>query len=862
MADQLERLREALAGHYEVDRLLGQGGMAFVYLARDAKHERSVAIKVLKPELGATIGAERFLREIRVAAQLQHPNILGLYDSGVADGLLYYVMPFIEGESLRDRLEREHQLPIEDALRIVRESAEALHYAHDRKIIHRDIKPENILLQGGHALVADFGIARAIESAGSKLTETGMAVGTPHYMSPEQSLGGDMDGRSDEYSLGCVLYEILVGQPPFDGPNAMAVLARHSLEQVPSMQVVRNSIPDAVEDATFRALEKTPADRYPSMKEFAEALAEAEAEASLLRTSARRANTPRTPQQIPIGTRRTTAKITRPGSTGHTPAAEFEAAEEPKPRRIWLIAGAVVALLAMAGAAWQFIGRGAQKAPPVAAGDLANRIAVLYFDSPSSDSLRVLADGLTEGLIRELTLVQGLVVTSANGVAQFRGRDVAPDSIGSTLKVGTLVEGGVEQEGKRVRVTVRLIDATSGATFERASFEQPSGSYLTLADSLAQRAALLLRQRLGTEIRLRAQQQRTTNPQAWVLVQRAEAFRRRVDSLARENPAAATTALDQADSLLRAAVLLDATWPEPLVLRGALASKRVRLARDPILATPILAQGLTAVEQALKLAPQDADALFQRGDLRYWRYILGLEPDALKAKQLLAAAQSDFELSTKINPNQAQAWASLSHLYNQAGSLSDVNLAARRAFEADAYLSNIDVVINRLYLSSYDLGQFTDAQHWCQEGARRFPADYRFTMCRLQLLTTRAEEPDVARAWKLRDSVSALAPESEREIWSLSAQMTVATVLARAKLTDSAGQVIIRSRGNQDIDPNRELLFEEAVAQVALGNNDAAFKALKVYWAANPNRQAGMIDNPGWEFQSLTTDPRWGRATP
>ena len=328
MADQLERLREALAGHYEVERLLGQGGMAFVYLARDTKHERRVAIKVLKPELSATIGAERFLREIRVAAQLQHPNILGLYDSGVADGLLYYVMPFIEGESLRDRLSREHQLPIEDAVRIVREAAEALHYAHERKIIHRDIKPENILLQGGHALVADFGIAKAVEAAsGQKLTETGMAVGTPHYMSPEQSLGGDMDGRSDEYSLGCVLYEVLVGQPPFDGPNAMAVLARHSLEQVPSMQVVRNSIPDAVEDATFRALEKTPADRYPSMKEFAEALGEAEAEASLLRTSARRANTPRTPQQVPIATRRTTAKIMRPGGGGTH--------RRRRPRRRW-----------------------------------------------------------------------------------------------------------------------------------------------------------------------------------------------------------------------------------------------------------------------------------------------------------------------------------------------------------------------------------------------------------------------------------------------------------------------------------------------------------------------------------------------
>ncbi len=400
MADQLERLQAALGDQYVVDRAVGQGGMAFVYLARDIKHERAVAIKVLKPELASTIGAERFLREIRVAAQLQHPNILGLYDSGAADGLLYYVMPFIEGESLRDRLSREHQLPIEDALRVVREAAEALQYAHEHKIIHRDIKPENILLQGGHALVADFGIAKAVESAtSSKLTETGMAVGTPHYMSPEQSLGGDMDGRSDQYSLGCVLYELLIGQPPFDGPNPMAVLARHSLEQVPSMQVVRPSIPDAVEDATFRSLEKTPADRYPTMREFIDALHEAEAEASLLRTSARRATGgPRTPQQVPIATRRTTARIMRPGGS-NTPTSAYpvEESEIPaNPRTKWLIGAAIVALLAVGGfAARRFMAGRATGNSPVAAGDDARRIAVMYFQSAGdNDSLRLLADGL------------------------------------------------------------------------------------------------------------------------------------------------------------------------------------------------------------------------------------------------------------------------------------------------------------------------------------------------------------------------------------------------------------------------------------------------------------------------------------
>ncbi len=274
MTAPFDRLKTALGDRYDLEREIGQGGMATVFLARDLKHDRKVAVKVLRAELSASLGADRFLREIRVAANLQHPNVLGLYDSGEHEGLLFYVMPFVDGESLRDRLTREQQLPIQDALQLTREAGEALQFAHTRGIIHRDIKPENILLLGGHALVADFGIARAFSQAGGeKLTQTGMAIGTPHYMSPEQSLGSEhVDARSDVYSLGCVLYELLIGQPPFTGPNAMAILARHSMEVVPSLQVVRPSVSDDLEDAVMRALEKTPADRFQTLKEFCECL--------------------------------------------------------------------------------------------------------------------------------------------------------------------------------------------------------------------------------------------------------------------------------------------------------------------------------------------------------------------------------------------------------------------------------------------------------------------------------------------------------------------------------------------------------------------------------------------------------------
>jgi serine/threonine-protein kinase len=235
----LDQLTAALADRYRIERELGAGGMATVYLAHDIRHDRKVALKVLKPELAAVIGATRFLTEIKTTANLQHPHILPLHDSGVVDGTVFYVMPLVQGQSLRDRLTRERQLPIPDAVRITSEVADALQYAHSHNVIHRDIKPENILLQDGHALVTDFGIALATRSADDRMTETGMSLGTPHYMSPEQAMGErDIDARSDVYALGCVLYEMLTGQPPFTGPTAQSIVAKVITEQpVPPSRV-------------------------------------------------------------------------------------------------------------------------------------------------------------------------------------------------------------------------------------------------------------------------------------------------------------------------------------------------------------------------------------------------------------------------------------------------------------------------------------------------------------------------------------------------------------------------------------------------------------------------------------------------
>jgi eukaryotic-like serine/threonine-protein kinase len=266
-----QRLETGLAGRYALERELGQGGMAVVFLARDLRHDRQVALKVLRPEISAEVGAERFLREIKLAAGLTHPHILPVFDSGDAGGLLFYVMPNMEGRSVRERLDREKQLPLEEALKITREVASALDYAHRHQVVHRDIKPENILLHEGAAMVADFGIGKALSGGGS-ITQTGMAVGTPAYMSPEQA-GGEstIDGRSDLYSLGCVLYEMLAGEPPFTGPTAQAIIAKRFVAPIPKVRATRD-IPEAVDEAVTRALSRTPVDRFPTAAEFAEAL--------------------------------------------------------------------------------------------------------------------------------------------------------------------------------------------------------------------------------------------------------------------------------------------------------------------------------------------------------------------------------------------------------------------------------------------------------------------------------------------------------------------------------------------------------------------------------------------------------------
>ena len=447
------RFTAALADRYTIVRELGAGGMATVYLCEDLKHKRKVALKLLRPDLAEALGAERFLREIETTAALHHPHILALYDSGNADGFLFYVMPYVEGESLRDRLNREKRLPLEDALLIAREVADALSYAHSRGVIHRDIKPENILLESGHAVVADFGIARAVTAAGSeRLTATGTSIGTPAYMSPEQAAGdAELDGRSDLYALACVLYEMLAGQPPFTGVTADVLVRQHLTVEAPPVTNFRPAVPTQVVAALQRALAKTPADRFNPVAQFSEAILSAG-------TSAR-----------PIAGRISRWRVTRVAAL----AAGFV-----------LAASAVAILVAR---------RGEQSDAAVSA----TSVAVLPFVDLSADrNSAYLGDGMAETLINALTNVPGLNVAARTSAFSFRDKATDVRDIGRKLGVATVLEGSVQKAGDHLRVTAQLIKTSDGLHLWSENFDRSAGDIFAVQDEVAHAVVTALRGKL------------------------------------------------------------------------------------------------------------------------------------------------------------------------------------------------------------------------------------------------------------------------------------------------------------------------------------------------------------------------------
>jgi len=620
MADSLALLKVALADRYAIERELGRGGMATVYLAHELKHERRVALKVLHPELAATIGPSRFLQEIRVTSRLQHPHILPVFDSGESSGQLWYTMPFVEGESLRQRLTREKQLPVAQALRMTEDVAAALVYAHGQGVIHRDIKPENILLKGEQAVVADFGIARAIDAAGGGLlTETGLALGTPAYMSPEQAAGErGVDGRSDTYSLACVLYEMLAGEPPFTGATAQVILARHSLDPVPSLRTARRTVPAGMEQAIVRALAKVPADRYASAAEFTAAL-------------------------------------------GASTAAAASGTASPRRRATRLAIGGGLALgvtlLLLGGLnVWGLRHRKPGPAAPVRVQSL----AVLPLENLSNDSIQ-LADGMTEAVITDLGRISALRVISRTAVMRYKGTTKSAQEIARALGVDAVLEGGVQRAGDSLRVDLRLISAVSGYQLWAQRFDEAMEKRFAVEDAISRSLVSALKLSVTSSEERQLRTPPTTNAEAYDYFLRGK-IHARTETLGEDSVAI---------ELFKHAVALDPRFAAAYAeLAHAYGLRILWFVPGDLDA---FEKGLVAVEQALRLDPDLAEAHYARA------WLLATPAGHWALEQAI----QEFRRAIELNPNFADAHDWLGVMYWHIGLLEKAADEFRKVLAGD-----------------------------------------------------------------------------------------------------------------------------------------------------------------------------------
>jgi len=634
MTSERDRLQAALLGRYRLERELGRGGMATVYLAQDLKHDRRVALKILRPELAHALGPERFLREIRVTASLDHPHILPLLDSGHAAGLLYYLMPYVEGESLRDRLSREAQLPFEQALQIAREVADALAYAHRRGVVHRDIKPENILLAGGHARVADFGIARALTAAGGEsLTETGLAIGTPAYMSPEQA-GGEpaVDGRSDVYALGCVLYEMLAGHPPFTGASAYEVLARHALDPLPSLSAARPGVPPAVERAIASALAKTAVDRFPTADRFAAALSPDE-------------------------------------SAGTIAAAAPPAPRRWTPVRRWATLGLLAAAI---GGALVVVRPGRNAAGPAGAAYDRTTIAVLPFQNLGGEEEHAyFAGGLHDELLTQLSKVASLRVISRTSVMRYAGGGNTLGEIARALRVGSVVEGTVQVVGGRLRVNVQLIDAATDAHLWAERYDRTLDDAFAIQSDVARHVVSAVGAALSSAESRYMTEAPTANAEAYRLyLQGREYFTR--PSRLRQDYETAQLLYERAVTLDPAFALAHVALTEVHGLMHLL-----RYDRSP----ERLARVIAEAETALRLAPDLPKAREAAG----MAYGVGRGDFRRARDAFLRAAQG--------LPNDARLWQKIGFTNRMLGDWDAATAAFAKSTELDPY--DADLFLHR-----------------------------------------------------------------------------------------------------------------------------------------------------------------------
>lgn len=701
-------LNDALGDAYAIEREIGRGGMATVYLAEDRKHHRKVAVKVLRPELAATLGPERFLREIEVAAHLRHPHILPLYDSGQMGGsILYYVMPYVEGESLRQRLDRDQALSVEESLQLAREVADALSHAHAHGVIHRDIKPENILLEAGHAVVADFGIARAVSSAGGEeLTATGVAIGTPQYMSPEQAAANrEVDGRTDIYSLGCVLYEMLTGAPPFTGASAQAVMARHALDPVARIRTVRSTVPETVEQVVFRALAKVPADRYASARQLADAL-----------TAASR-----------------------------TQAAPPMARRKSRLSKVQLSLLAILVVAAIGGwlASDRITGdRGRSGAP--AAGPGRNRVAVLSFANLSPDTADAyLAQGISEEIASRLGDFSGIRVAGRSTVGRLERADTANlSTYARTLGLSYLVEGSVRRVGAQVRVSVRLVNASDGFRTWSRSYDRAAVSLLDLQDEIGTDVARAVAGRLPSTESMPERARPTRDPAAYDQLLRGNYY------LAQRNPRSLTRAIEAYSEAAR----LDPTFA---LAQGRLAYTHGLLldwgwSYEGLPPESIMARGLEAAERAIRLDTTIAEAWQARGQL-----------SRLRNPRTLAGVREASERAVNLDPGNAEAH----HEYGMTLRLLGDDAAAGAQFR-NALAIEPDRPMSMLHLAWIAMAgrRYADARRWLDSATVINPGFYQAHAERaaLRLVTgdTAGARADAETAVRLRPAEDVLTGES------------------------------------------------------------------------------------------------------
>jgi serine/threonine-protein kinase len=659
----MNRLATALSRSYRLERELGQGGMATVYLAEDLKHKRQVAVKVLKPELGAVLGAERFVNEIRTTANLQHPNLLPLFDSGEADGFLFYVMPYVEGETLRARLEAEPQLPVDETVRLIALLAGALDFAHARGVVHRDLKPENILLQAGQPVIADFGIALAVAQAGGeRVTQTGLSLGTPHYMSPEQAAGTPtVDARSDQYALGATAYEMLTGEPPHTGPTTPAIVARLMTERPRDIRATRPAVPAGVDAAIQRALEKSPADRFPSCGAFAEALA--------------------------AGAR---APAATPGVTPNaTPLAAASGARR-------LVIGAVLALIAVASIVGAVIKWGAPPGdPPDSALSVDERsLVVLPFTSVGGDTANsYFAAGIADELTSALMQIPGLRLAGRASAARVKEQGGGAREIGEALNVAAVLDGSVRRAGGRIRVSAELTSAGDERVIWSQTYERSLADVFAVQDEITREIVAALQLRLVSAGGAGGMSARggTTNLEAYDLYLRAlplykgrgsgllEAERYLVEAVSRDPDYARAHAM-LASTLLAQPYFVSVSARD-VAERGRAAALRA-IALDDSLADghQALAHAHAEAnewvaarqeyERAIALDPQFVEAHYRMGEMLYR---MGLPRESL----------GYLEAANRLDPLYTQNNAYLSLTLAMLGRFEEAIAVAQRALALD-----------------------------------------------------------------------------------------------------------------------------------------------------------------------------------